>query len=192
MWRSIAALLLAAVGLAACGPAPRGEFAAVQPADIAAALCQKAHPGDDAACRDVRLPDQTSTRACQTCLDYHRLDPKACNGLRLAYESELRAYFSPRPVGPIRTDSPADHPPPAAAQHGQVPYQTAAALYKATSSDAQTFTAALLIPEVRHKVEEALRQSLSDERLHQLAEQAKSESLYWYGYLQRLERSAGN
>jgi len=63
----------------------------------------------------------------------------------------------------------------------------AEALYKATGSDAETFEAALLIPEIRLKIESALHQKLSDQMLRRLAAQAKAEAVYWYQYMQGLE-----
>jgi hypothetical protein len=191
-WRVALAVIL--VTIAGCTTTPRPDLSgAVQPAEIARAVCSQSRPGDDAACEDVRLPDPASRRAYSTCLEYHRLDIKACKDLRAAYESELRAYLAPAEPKPGAGSSVATSDrEPATAEHGRVPYQTAATLYKATSADAQTFTAALLIPEIRRRIEAAFRQNLSDERLRQLADQAKSESLYWYQYMQRLERSAGN
>jgi len=62
-------------------------------------------------------------------------------------------------------------------------------LYKATSRDAESFSAALLIPEVRLKLERALHQKLSDQMLRQLATRSKLEALYWYKYMQGLERA---
>jgi hypothetical protein len=61
-------------------------------------------------------------------------------------------------------------------------------LYKATSRDAETFEAALLIPEIRLKLERALHQKLSDQMLHRLAGQAKLEAIFWYKYMQGLEQ----
>ena len=183
-------LALPAAILAGCGPAPRADLAtAVQPAEVARALCLQTHPGDDPACQNIQLPDHASTQAYATCLDYHRLDVKACKDLRPAYEEELRAYLA-SPAARAGSSAPAPDRRPTVAQQSYVPYRTAAALYKATSTDAQTFTAALLIPDVRRKVEAALQQSLSDEKLRQLADQARSESLHWYAYMQRLERSS--
>jgi len=59
-------------------------------------------------------------------------------------------------------------------------------LYVATSRDAQTFGAALLIPEVRQKIEKVLG-PLSDFKLKELAAQSNAEALYWYKYMQGLE-----
>jgi hypothetical protein len=68
-------------------------------------------------------------------------------------------------------------------------HRNAQDLYKATSRDAETFEAALLIPEIRLKLEHALHQKLSDRMLRRLATQAKLEALYWYKYMQGLERA---
>jgi hypothetical protein len=70
-------------------------------------------------------------------------------------------------------------------------YRTAEQLYQATSRDAETFEAALLIPEIRLKLEQALHQKLSDQMLRRLASQAKAEARYWYSYMQGLERVQG-
>jgi hypothetical protein len=61
-------------------------------------------------------------------------------------------------------------------------------LYKATSRDAETFEAALLIPEIRLKIERALHQKVSDQMLRRLADQARSEAIFWYQYMQGLEK----
>lgn len=178
---------LLAIG-AGCTSAPRPDLAgAVQPSEIASAMCLQNRPGDDAACTGFRLPDPTSAMAYGTCLEYHRLDAKACNELRAAYESELRAYLaSPEPAGtsPVATANRA----PMTAPRAHELHRSAEALYKATSTDAQTFEAALLIPDVRQKIAAVLRQNLSDEKLRTLASQARSEALYWYAYMQGLER----
>jgi hypothetical protein len=67
-------------------------------------------------------------------------------------------------------------------------HRAAAELYQATSRDAETFEAALLIPEIRLRLEQALHQKLSDQMLRRLASQAKAEARYWYSYMQGLER----
>ena len=71
----------------------------------------------------------------------------------------------------------------------RISHQNAMALYEATSRDAQTFEAALLVPEVRLKLERALHQQLSDGMLRRLAQETRSEALYWYKYMQGLEQS---
>ena len=72
-------------------------------------------------------------------------------------------------------------------------YRTTEALYKAANSDADTFQAALLIPEVRKKIEAALGKRLSDEQLRALIDHNRAEAVYWYRYLQSLRsaREAG-
>ena len=65
-------------------------------------------------------------------------------------------------------------------------YRTTEALYKAANSDADTFQAALLIPEVRKKIEAALGRRLSDAQLRALIDNNRTEAIYWYGYLRRL------
>ncbi|HVC57498.1 MAG TPA: hypothetical protein VND95_16205 [Stellaceae bacterium] len=185
-------LILAGLAFAVtgCTPAPHRDLAsAVRPSEIAYVLCLQRRPGDDAACHKLRLPDPTSALAYGVCLQYHRLDVKACDDLRLAYETELRAYLAqPEPTvpSPLR---PANRPR-MTMQRAASLHKTAAALYKATSADAQTFTAALLIPQVRQKTEAVLRQPLSDAQLHRLAARERAEALYWYAYMQGLERAA--
>jgi hypothetical protein len=190
--RIIVAGLLAGVLLAivaGCMPAPRRDLASVvEPSEIASLMCLQNRPGDEAACNGVRLPDPASAMAYGMCLEYHRLDVKACGDLRATYEAELRAYLSlpgPPPNSPAAMTS----APQIAAQRARELHKTAEALYKATSTDAQTFEAALLIPDIRQKIAVVLRQNLSDEKLHTLATQARAESLYWYAYMQGLERA---
>ena len=67
--------------------------------------------------------------------------------------------------------------------------RTAEALYKAANSDADTFQAALLIPEVRKKIEAALGRAPSDKQLRALVDSNRTEAVYWYGYAQRLGAS---
>jgi hypothetical protein len=89
-----------------------------------------------------------------------------------------RLGAAPRPVWPV-------------AQQGPTIEQLrrkAEELYKATSRDAETFEAALLIPEIRLKLERALNQKLSDQMLHRLADQARLEAIFWYQYMQGLEK----
>jgi hypothetical protein len=170
-------------------PAPRHDLAGVvEPSEIASVMCLQNRPGDEAACKAVRLPDPASAMAYGVCLEYHRLDVKACGDLRAAYEAELRVYLAlpgPAPNSPAGTANASQIP----AQRARELHKTAEALYKATSTDAQTFEAALLIPDIRQKISAVLRQNLSDEKLHTLATQARSEALYWYAYMQGLERA---
>ncbi len=68
----------------------------------------------------------------------------------------------------------------------RVLYRTAAELFKASNSDAETFQAALVIPEIRRKIEAALRRPLSDAALNALVAKTRAEAVYWYRYLQQL------
>jgi hypothetical protein len=78
-------------------------------------------------------------------------------------------------------------------QHARPPpYATAEALYKATSRDAEIFTVALLLPDIRRKVEKVLGEKLSDDRCRMMAKQAQAEALYWYKYTLDLERGECN
>jgi len=172
-----------------CMPAPRHDLAnVVEPSEIANIMCLQKHPGDEAACSGMRLPDPTSAMAYGMCLQYHRLDLKACNDLRATYEAELRAYLS-QPGPAPSSQGTAANPPQLPAQRARELHKTAEALYKATSTDAQTFEAALLLPDIRQKIAAVLRQNLSDEKLRTLATQARSEALYWYAYMQGLEQA---
>ncbi len=178
------------VVIASCALPQHDDLASsVQPADIAYRRCLQKRHGYAVTCKRLRLPDPTSTTAYGMCLQYHRVEPKACNDLRLAYENELRAYLSsPEPTANAPT-SPTTRPPLTRRRAREL-YQTAEALFQATNSDAQTFTAALLIPDIRQKMEGALRKRLSDQQLHKLADQARAEALYWYEYMRGLERGS--
>lgn len=172
--------------LAACAPAGHPDVAtAVSPADLAYAVCTQSRPGSEASCAGLQTPDRASEVAYSLCLDYHKLDPAACKRLRDTYEADLRAYLAPHVAG-----EPAEPPAGAelagrgyAAQH-----RTAEQMYIATSRDAQTFEAALLIPSVRRKVERLLGPDLSDDKLRAMADKSQSEARYWYSYMQSLER----
>ena len=101
---------------------------------------------------------------------------------------DLRAYLA----GPRDTAQPAEPPGGAelagrsyAAQH-----RTAEQMYIATSRDAQTFEAALLIPEVRRKVERWLGPGLTDDKLRAMADKSQSEARCWYSYMQSIERES--
>jgi hypothetical protein len=180
--------LLAA--LAACAPAGRPDLtSAVSPAEITYAVCAQSRSGDEASCNGLQSPDRASEVAYSVCLDYHKLDPEACKALRETYAADLRAYLA----APHDTAQPPEPPAGAdlagrgyAAQH-----RTAEQMYIATSRDAQTFEAALLIPEVRRKVDRLLGPNLADDKLRAMADKSQSEARYWYGYMQSLEREAG-
>lgn len=182
----IAAALTAAV--AACQLSPEVvERQAAQPAAIAAAICLQHRPDDVAGCDRLRLPDPASEIAYASCLDYNRKDLKPCGRLRLAYEDELRAYFAAHPAAAGDGGSEGARPQLSGSRVRDV-YRTAQQLYHASNSDADTFQAALLIPNIRQKIEAALRQRLSDAELQALVSRSRADAVYWYEYMQGLER----
>jgi hypothetical protein len=115
-------------------------------------------------------------------------DIKNRGELRATSETDLPAY-SASPKAMTGTPAPRATGRENAAQRARRLHDDALALYKATSKDAETFTAALLLPDVRHKVEKALQQKLSNEQCRKLAQQAQAEAIYWYKYMQGLERA---
>lgn len=184
--------ILAAIGLAAGGCAPAGPpdlATAVKPADIAYALCAQARPGTEATCSGLHLPLRESETAYSLCLDYHPGDARPCRKVREAYEADLKAFLVPGKSSAAIV-SPRAEPPEIAAGSYRQRYRTAEQMYIATSRDAQTFEAALLIPEVRRRVQAVLGPDLTDEKLHALAAQSKGEAIYWYHYMQGLEKTA--
>jgi hypothetical protein len=184
-WVIVAGLLAIVAG---CTPAPHHDLAAVvEPSEIGHVVCLQNHPGDEAACKGLRLSDPASSMAYGRCLEYHKLDVKACKDLRGVYEADLRSYLAKPEPAPNSQVAKAGEPQ-MSAQRARELRKTAEALYKATSTDAQTFEAALMIPDIRQKIAAVLRQNLSDEKLQTLASQARSEALYWYAYMQGLER----
>ena len=157
---------------------------AAQPAQIALAVCAGQHRRDMAACDSPRLPHPASEIAYATCLTYTQRDQTPCAGLRHAYEADLHKYFAGSgPTAIAAIAMPADAQPYRGARQWR---QYAERLYPATSRDAQTFEAALLIPDIRKKVERVLGQRLSDNRLRALTAQADAEARYWYKYMQGL------
>ena len=179
-----------AIGLAAiiagCASAPDK---ADDPTEIAYATCLESGSEDRMPCKGLQLPNPASQLAYSMCLEYHPKDAAPCNRLRDAYRAELRAY-----VDSLKA---AAGPDPARA--GQAPrldprraaelHHTAEELYKATSRDADIFAAAPLVAAVRHHVEGVLARALSDQELHALADQSRAEAIYWYKYMQGLERA---
>jgi hypothetical protein len=160
--------------------------AAVQPTDIAYAMCLRYRPGGEAACSGLQLPLRQSETAYRLCLDYHPGDARPCRKVRDAYEADLKSFLEPV-KSPAASVAPRAEPPEIASQNPRQRYRTAEQMYIATSRDAQTFEAALLIPEVRRKVQAVLGPDLTDEKLQALAAQSKGEAIYWYRYMQGLE-----
>jgi hypothetical protein len=174
--------------LAACQVSPEiAERRAAQPAAIAAAICLQQRPNDVAGCDALRLPDPASEIAYAGCLDYNRKDLKPCSRLRLAYEDELRAYLGAHPAQSGDGEPQAARPQLSGSRIRDL-HRTAEQLYQASNSDADTFQAALLIPDIRHKIEMALRQRLTDAELQALLSRTRADAVYWYQYMQDLER----
>lgn len=185
-------ILMTALVLWILGCASDAELAARQtaePAAIAAAVCREVRAAARGECDDVRLADRTSEIAYATCLDYFSRDIRACGKLRQAYEDAVRAQLAAQKPAASEMSLSEKHRALAGLPSGER-YRTAAALYKAANSDADTFQAALLIPEVRKKIEAALGKRLSDAQLRALVENNRAEAVYWYGYAQNL-RPAG-
>lgn len=175
--------------LAGCAPTGRPDLTAVvSPADIAYAVCAQSRPGNEASCSGVPAPDRASKVAYSLCLDYHKLDPEACKSLRETYVADLRTT----PTKPYEAGQGVEGPGGTANELAGRSYaarhRTAEEMYIATSRDAQTFEAALLIPDVRRKVERLLGPNLTDDKLRAMADKSQSEARYWYGYMQNLER----
>ena len=182
-------ILAAALVLPVLGCAPDAELAARQtaePAAIAAAICREVRTTASGECEHLRLADRTSEIAYATCLDYFSRDVRACGRLRQAYEDAVRAQLAaqkpasaPLSVLFYKRPAPGDLKAAGPQPGGQAP--PAEALYKAASSDADTFQAALLVPEVRKKIEAALGKKLSDAQLRALIDNNRAEAVYWYG-----------
>ncbi len=181
----IAAIALVAV-IAGCSSAPDK---ADDPSEIAYATCLEYRGEDRMPCRGLQLPDPASQLAYSMCLEYHPKDAAPCNRLRDAYRADLRAY--------LESLKAAAGPDPAKA--GQAPrldprrvadlHHTAEELYKATSRDVDIFANALLVAAMRRRVEGILGRTLSDQELRALADQSRTEAVYWYKYMQGLERA---
>ena len=181
------ALPATALAAIAGGCAPSAQLAAreaAQPAAIAQAMCSQYRPHDAAGCDKFRLPDRASEIAYAGCLDYNQRDLKPCAALRVAFEGDLHAALE---AGKPPTASSA---PPSSAGRTRVLRSTAAELFKASNGDADTFQAALLIPEIRRKVEAVLRQRLTDDALHALIDKTRAEAAYWFRYMQQLDRAS--
>lgn len=185
--RGLAAVALAAL-LASCVRSDRSQLTtAVTPPDIAYAVCTEMRPGQANTCNGVELPIKSSETAYNLCLGYHPADSgRACKRVREAYEADLRAYLAPQSAARAPSPPKADMPDPPTGSYKQR-YATAKAMYVATSRDAETFQAALLIPTVRSRVS-AVIGYLDDTKLKALAAQSKAEALYWYQYMQNMEQ----
>ncbi len=178
-----AALVLPLLGCASTSEQATRE--AAEPKTVAAAVCREMRTDAAGECDSISLADRASEIAYATCLDYNRRDLRGCGQLRQAYEDDVRRQFAaqaPTIAGTSLSEK-------LSALAGLAPserYRTTEALYKAANSDADTFEAALLIPEVRKKIEAALGKRLSDDQLRSLIDRNRAEAIYWYGYLQHL------
>ncbi len=126
-------------------------------------------------CESISLADRASEIAYATCLDYNRRDLRACGRLRQAYEDDVRGQLAAQ-APPIAGTSLSEKRDALAGLAPGERYRTTEALYKAANSDADTFQAALLIPEVRKKIEAALGKRLSDDQLRALIDQQPDRS----------------
>jgi hypothetical protein len=181
-----AALVLPLLGCAST--AEQTARQAAEPEAVAAAVCREIRTNSAADCDNVQLADPASEIAYATCLDYNRRDLGRCDRLRQAYEDDVRAQLVAR-APPIAGTSLSEKRRALAGLEPRERYHTTEALYKAANSDADTFQAALLIPDVRKKIDAALGKRLSDEQLRALIDNNRAEAIYWYGYLQRLRRT---
>jgi hypothetical protein len=184
--RKVSAVAAAALVLPLLGCAPAVEQAARQAAEpeaVAAAVCRDTRTGGE--CESISLADRASEIAYATCLDYNRRDLRACDQLRQAYGDDVRRQLAAQ-APPTAGTSLSEKRAALANLQPSERYRTTEALYKAANSDADTFQAALLIPEVRKKIEAALGRRLSDDQLRALVNNNRTEAIYWYGYLQRL------
>jgi len=184
------AALLAATAclLSIAGCASDAELAArraAEPRVVAAAICREVRTDAAGDCESVQLANPASEIAYAACLDYNRRDLRACGRLRQAYEDDIRAQLAAQKPATGETAASEKRRALAGLQAGDR-YRTAEALYRAANSDADTFQAALLIPEVRKKIEAALKTRLSDAQLRALIDNNRAEAVYWYGYAQRL------
>ena len=181
-------LAAAALVLPVVSCAPAADTAARQAAEptaVAAAVCREIRTNAAGECEGISLANQASEIAYATCLDYNRRDLRACGRLRQAYEDDVRKQLAGQ-MPPVAGTSLAEKRDALAGVAPHERYRTIEALYKAVNSDADTFEAALLIPEVRQKIEAALGRRLSDAQLRAMIDNNRTEAIHWYGYLRRL------
>ena len=185
MRRRIAAIAFVAA-MAGCSSAPDK---ADDPSEIAYATCVEYRSEDGMPCKGLQLPDPASQLAYRMCLEYHPKNAAPCNRLRDAYRSDLRAYLESLKAAagadPAKAGQALRLDPRRAAEL----HHTAEELYKATSRDADIFATALLVAAMHHHVEGVLGRALSNQELRALADQSRAEAVYWYKYMQGLERA---
>jgi len=181
----IGAIALIAV-IAGCSGAPDK---ADDPTEIAYAACLEHGSSDRMPCRKLQLPNPSSQLAYSMCLEYHPKDAAPCNRLRDAYRADLRAYLESLRAVAASDPTQAGQAPRLDPRRAAELHHTAEELYKATSRDADIFAAALLVAAMRHHVEGVLGRGLTDQELRALADQSRAEAIYWYKYMQGLERA---
>jgi hypothetical protein len=181
----IAAIAFVAI-LAGCSSAPDK---ADDPSEIAYATCLEYGSEDRMPCKGLQLPNPASQLAYGMCLEYHPKDAAPCNRLRDAYRADLRAYLESLKAAAGADLAKAGQGPRLDPRRAAELHHTAEELYKATSRDADIFAAAPLVAAMRHHVEGVLGRALSDPELHALADQSRAEAVYWYKYMQGLERA---
>src|SRR5215213_11238510 len=188
MPRLDAGLAAAALVLPLLGCVPTAELSArraVEPEAVAVAVCREVTADASLACESAQPAHPASAIAYATCLDYNRRDSRTCSRLRQAYEDDIRAQLAALQP-PVVEMSSSEKPRALSGLQAGERQRTAEALYRAANSDADTFQAALLIPEIRKKIEAALGRRLSDTQLRALIDSNRTEAVYWYGYAQRL------
>jgi len=185
MREDITSIALVAV-IAGCSSAPDK---ADDPSEIAYTTCLEYRSGDPMPCRGLQLPDPASQRAYGMCLDYHPKDATPCNRLRDSYRADLRAYLESLKAAAGPDSAKAGQTPRLDPRRVADLHHTAEELYKATSRDADIFANALLVTAMRRHVEGILGRTLSDQELRALTDQSRAEAVYWYKYMQGLERA---
>jgi hypothetical protein len=181
----IAAITAVAI-MAGCSSAPDK---ADDPTEIAYATCREYGSGERMPCKSLQLPNPASQLAYGMCLEYHPKDAAPCNRLLDAYRADLRAYLESLKAAAGPDAAQAAQASRLDARRAAELHHTAEELYKATSRDADIFAAARLVATMRHRVEGVLGRALSDQELHALADQSRAEAIYWYRYMQGLERA---
>lgn len=176
--RQFSAVVLALV-IAGCVPVSQHD-STTRSSDISRQGCLKGQDAKNEACPKPPLPNPISTPAPDNCDHSNQADSKNCRAtLQTGHRAEEAAGAPTPEKRNVKFDG----------QGARRYHAMAEALYKATSRDAETFTAAALILEIRRKVETVMGRKLTNEQLQKLAGQARAEALYWYKYMQGLERT---
>jgi hypothetical protein len=162
--------------------------ASAEPPAVARLMGLQNRPVEEGTRGTFQPSNPNLTRADGWWGDAYQADSNTSGGFRVISAADPPAAPAP-PKAPVGAQTPRPNGRELKGQQARELHATALALYKATSRDAETFTAALLLPEIRRKLEAALHQKLSDEQCRGLARQSQAEALYWYKYMQGLERA---